>query len=141
MVFYPEIFTVLAAELTFITVRSEDILIVTKLSRQRTALEQTRIERGLRRSLVFELLLFVPVSAGLLIILSPIILPMQLTSLQETRSAAVHAALGVLSYGFPFATIRQIMTRIALNTLKEFSSIATGHVSQDAAPERDGERL
>ena len=43
---------------------------------------------------------------------------------------AIYAALGVASYGFPFASIRSAMTRVALRTLQEFASIIPREVPE-----------
>jgi hypothetical protein len=41
---------------------------------------------------------------------------------------AVYAAIGVVSYGFPYATIRRLITRVALNTLREFLELIPDEV-------------
>jgi len=112
--------TVLAAELTLLLVRSGDIVIMVKSAKQRTADEQHRIDRGLRRSFIIELILLVPASATLLILLSPLLLP---SPLSDLKPSALATAIGVISYGFPLAAVRQVIIRVALNTLKEFVSL------------------
>ena len=102
---YPQIMALLSAELVFLLARSSDIIVVLKLPKQRTKLEQSRVDRGLLRSIVLEGILFVPVSAILLILLVPLLLPKQM--LDGTRPVkAVYALMGIVSYGFPYAAIR-----------------------------------
>jgi hypothetical protein len=117
MLAYPELVTLVAAELIFLLVRSADIIVLVKSSQQRNKEEQGKVDRGLVRSIAAEALVFVPSSAFLLILLAPLLLPDRLTGVQST---SVYAAVGVASYGFPFATLRRIVTLIALNTLNEF---------------------
>ncbi len=118
---HPELVTLMAAELIFLLVRSPDILILVKSARQRSNDEQHRIERGLARGIVVEALIFAPASAFLLILLAPFLLPDRLINISVSAS---YAALGVISYGFPFATIRRVVTLVALNTLSEFARLA-----------------
>jgi hypothetical protein len=119
---YPILITFISAEIIFLLVRSSDVVIMCKSTKQRTKPEQLRIERGLIRSILVEGLLFVPSSAILLILLSPLLMPLRLTS-AGTPAFAINALLGVISYGFPFAAVRRIVTVIALNTLREFAAI------------------
>jgi len=60
MILDSNLITLLSAELIFLLVRSSDIMIVLKSTRQRSEDEQYRIERGLVRSIVIEALAFVP---------------------------------------------------------------------------------
>ena len=52
-----------------------------------------------------------------------------LLSFRQSAPVSFAAWLGVYSYGFPFVTVRRLVTRIALNTLKEFASI--GHEDEE----------
>src|SRR5689334_3061653 len=105
--------TFLCAELLFIIVRNQDIMVVFKTDDQRDEDEQKRVKRGLLRSLLLELFLFVPASAILMLILiRPFILP-HVGSTKEVILAS-HGIMGITSYGFPFATVRAVMTRVSL---------------------------
>ena len=123
----------LGAELFFLISRSRDILVALKGRRQRTPAEQNRVARGLIRSIGLEALLFVPASAFLLSMLKPLALSTAyLDSIGSGQRTAIHTAVGLVSYGFPFATVKSVATRVALNTLKEFSTIAAN--SNPATP-------
>ena len=116
----PWIVTFLSAELFFLLIRSSDIKTLAKRPAARTDNEIYRATHGLRTALLLECLLFVPASALLLLLIAPLILS---PVLSPARLNAVHAALGIASYGFPFGAVRALVTRAALNTLKEFASI------------------
>lgn len=119
MPFYPQILTFIGAELIFLLVRSQDFIIILKSKSQRSSLEQHQIDRGLFRGIFVEAFLFVPASAALILLISPILLPSNFLQNQSSVSAA-YTLIGVASYGFPFATVKRIITRLALNTLREF---------------------
>ena len=112
--------TLASAEMIFLLTRSADITLLLKSRRQRTIQEKLRIDRGLGRSLVIETLLFVPASAALLLLLSPLIFR---AASWLTPSVSSSALIRVVSYGFPFATLKRVVTTVAMNTLKEFASI------------------
>jgi|GEM_PF-4122206 len=111
----PYLFTLMSAELFFFLLRANDLKILVKQDRQRTLQEQARVTRGLRRSLLLECLLFVPASAVLLLLLVPLVAPV----VPSARLRAFHALLGLVSYGFPFGAVRGIVTRVAVNALRE----------------------
>lgn len=71
---------------------------------------------------------FVPASAALLLLILPLVMP---TSLAAAHLRATFVLLGVVSYGFPFATVKTIVTRVALNTLKEFAALSPVAPSED----------
>src|ERR1700730_8374788 len=107
-----------------IMVRSSEITIALKSQNQRTTTEQTQVDRGLIKSLVLEFLLFVPCSVALVLLtVRPwVALSKELQAMKNT-DMYIDSLLGAISYGFPFALLRRIVTRIALNTLKEFAAI------------------
>ena len=119
----PEGYAFVSAGLFFLVFRSKDVQTIVKSRSQRTKVERQHVERGLRRSLFLELLVCVPASTGLLLLIAPLITPANIAKGPELQPA-FYALLGLVSYGFPFATIRALVTRIALNTLKEFASLA-----------------
>ena len=118
--------TVLAAELAFLLARSPKWVVALKSLSQRTDEENAAIMRGLLRALLIEGALFVPASASLVFYAAPA-LPASMhdwTSEVAGRLGALHVLLGIVSYGFPFATIRAMVTRMALKTLQEFALAA-----------------
>lgn len=123
----PWVITLVSSELFLVIVRSREISILAKRQSQRTDDEQSQVSRGLLRSLVLESILFVPASAILVLLtivpLAAAKFPSVFVSHDEVF--AFHAGLGIMSYGFPFAAFRRIVTRIALNTLKEFAELQT----------------
>jgi hypothetical protein len=118
----PWVVTLVSSELFLIVIRSGDITVLAKNETQRSPDEQTKIARGLFRSLVLELFLFVPASAALLLLIFPPLVAAKVPFLMVSP-IAFYAMLGIISYGFPFAAFRQIVTRVALNTLKEFAQL------------------
>jgi hypothetical protein len=111
--------TYASAVLLFLIVRSSDLSTLAKSDAQRTRDERVRVSRGLMRSMVLELLVFVPASASLLLLLLPLFPKLTIA----TDKVATHAIVGVVSYGFPFSAVRRLVTRMALSTLKEFASL------------------
>src|SRR5690349_18296327 len=116
-----EIITFVAAEITFILAKSADILVIAKTQSQRTPFEQHRIKRGLKRSIIIDGILFVPSSAILALLLAPLLVPTIFKG-DSVPTPAINALIGVVSYGFPFAAVRQVVTLIALNTLRAFAN-------------------
>ena len=121
-------------------VRREDIAILVKSKNQRTDREQKRIERGLLRSVFLEAFLFVPASATILLVTKPLLLELlsenwrlKLTSLPE---ASLYGVLGLISYAVPFASVRHIITRIALKALREFQEILLEQTSEEEEGEK-----
>lgn len=136
---YVSAFTSLvAAELLLILVRTREIIIIAKSASQRTAKEQAEIGRGLARSLVLEAVLFVPVSVLLLFLtVRPILVDSGFfRNIAVTRPLSFDALIGSISYGFPFAVIRRIVTTVALQTLKNFAEISIRN--DDSRPTRRG---
>jgi hypothetical protein len=115
-----------ASDLSVLLVRYRELNILIKSKQQRSPLEQQETERGLFRSVVLELLLFAPASVTLMCMaMRPVLLKVPFfLSLQETSPISFYSWLGILSYGFPFVALRRTVTRIALNSLKEFASIS-----------------
>lgn len=120
------------AELSFILVRSQDIQIILKSQMQRTNIEQYQVDRGLGRSLLLELLLFVPASVTLVLFIAPLLSDYIIKAEEPTSSQhrMFYALLGMISYGFPFATLRRVLTRIALKTLQEFATLGPHELSE-----------
>lgn len=132
---YPALLTFISAELLCLLVLSGEIRIICKRPSQRSSSEQKQVERGLPRSILLELLLFVPVSVALaLLVVRPLLKGMlpQLSLFQEP--ATFYSLLGVASYGFPFATVKRAVTRMALRTLSEFASVV--HEQEATKPEK-----
>ena len=118
----PQYTILVSAGLLLIIMRAGDIQILCKRNSQRTKSEQRQVDHGLLRCVLLELLVFVPASAGLIFMIAPLLLPKACFDKQVSQ-AGLYAVLGIVSYGFPFATIRSMVTRVALNTLKEFAEI------------------
>ena len=138
------LFSLLSAECFAILANHETISIAIKSKRQRTLPEGHQIGRGLLRSLALELLLFVPISVALgLLIIRPLFLRTawfaSLASGSLEQQLAFYGLLGAACYGFPFVAIRQILTKVALKTLKEFASIrGTDEGEADSEPRAQG---
>jgi hypothetical protein len=118
----------LCAEMFFILTRYSDILLLATNAGQRNKVEEARISRGLGRSIVLEMLVFVPISAILFFVaIRPFVLslePLRIRSVNGDFAMALNGSMGIISYGFPFVTVRRVVTLIALNTLKQFYELS-----------------
>jgi hypothetical protein len=108
--------------------RSREILVLVKPESQRNPQERSEVHRGLARGVVFEFLIFVPLSTALtVLILPPLILEQQAVKTfvfaSRENSICFEALLGVLSYNFPFAAVRRFVTRVAFRTLQDFAAV------------------
>ena len=120
------VISLLSAELLLLLSRSADVVILAKRFDQRSARETHRVVRGLARALILESVVFVPASVTLLLLLSPLVIGPKLLP-----SVPIYAALGLVSYGFPFVTVKVVITRVALNTLREFAALAPSAVEEE----------
>jgi hypothetical protein len=91
-------------------------MILCKKPDQRSASEQKEVLRGLGRAIVLESLLFVPVSAALGFMVFPWLISK--TSSLAFSGVAPYSLLGMVSYGFPFATLRRVVTKFAFTALQ-----------------------
>lgn len=122
------LFALLGAWLFALLFKGKDIIALAKNDTQRTSDEKKRAKTGLFRSLLIEFLIFVPASTALILLILPFLSRIfaQSTSLERILAesfeirGSFYVIVGVLSYNFPFAAVRQIATRIALNTIKDF---------------------
>ena len=125
------------AELLFLLVRSKNILIAVKRENQRSTSEKLEIKQGLCRALWLEGLVFVPASSVLAILVIKAFLTKAGLPAWIGNQQSFDGLLGIASYGFPFATLRAVVTRIALGTLKEFAAIATEAHGDVKPPQED----
>lgn len=118
--------TLACAELILVLGRYREINVLAKKRSQRTPAEQRELGRGLGRALLLDLLVFVPAAVILVwITIRPWFMQFSIVRWASAGSAYLpDAYLGIISYVFPFATVRRAITRAALNTLNEFA--ATG---------------
>jgi len=130
---HPWLIILLASELFLVITRSREITILVKKPTQRTEEEQKNVERGLFRSILLELLLFVPASVVLVLLLLPLARNKFVSFFTSPGSwMAAYSLVGLISYGFPFAAVRQIVTRVALHTLQEFANLGKYSASSSA---------
>ncbi|WP_309387277.1 hypothetical protein [Cerasicoccus frondis] len=104
------------AELFYLLSQSFSIRILIKSEKQRRQDEQERVENGLRREILCDFLMFVPISAILLYTLASPWIPFAV----EDKALPI---LGLASYGFPFATLKTIIVRHSLKVAKQFAEI------------------
>lgn len=124
-----------AAELFLLLAKGEVIKTLAKRRSQRTAAENRAASQGLARGLAIELLVLVPASVCLFqLTLLPLLKEFLLRP--GFNEASFYALTGVVSYGFPFATVRRIVTRLALKTLQEFSSLVAQPLKGDGSADR-----
>ena len=120
---FPIIIALTSGIMFFLLIKSKDIIIIFKRKLQRTEEEKSRIEHGLIKSLLLEIFIFIPISIFLFhLAIMPFIID-KLLSIKYSISAW-YALMGIIAYGFPFATVKGFVTKMALNTLIEFAKIA-----------------
>lgn len=123
--------TFLGAVLFALLARGRVITALIKSKDQRSEEERDLVKGGALRGLIVEFMLLIPVGSFLLFIILPLFLKLSKfgDSLQNTLGQdftlrlAFYAVVGVISYNFPFVVVREIATRLALNTLREFSDL------------------
>lgn len=121
---YGYLFMLVGAELFVLLVRSQEIVILAKSGSQRSVLEQRRVDRGLLRMILLELFLFVPTSAALFFFVGPALFhKWDVFPLNARQHASGYFLLGILSWGFPFASIRALITRVAMRTMQHFVQV------------------
>ena len=119
---YPIILAFITAALFYLITNSADIKVILKKNDQRTESEKNRIKRGLFKEKLFDMILFVPISVALFFM---IVFPLINKTLESliTDTNTRYSMMGIIAYGFPFATVKRIISKIALNALKEFANI------------------
>jgi hypothetical protein len=107
-----------SAELLFLIMNSRELKALVKRQEERTAFEKSQVQLGLRRTVALEFFVLVPASVCLLVLMLPLALHWSLaSSVKELTQGtledrlAVRALLGVVSYGFPFAALRDRINR------------------------------
>lgn len=106
----------ICAWLLFLITRRSEIIVLLKTKNQRTDKERSEIQNGLRRSLFWDSLVTLPASVTLFLwILFPLFSDKLLKI--NPRAEIWYGMSGTIAYGFPFLTIRQSITRIALTTV------------------------
>jgi len=129
------LFALLGAVLFAMLFRGKDLIALSKKKTQHTPEEKEKIKAGLARGLALEFFILVPASALLTLLILPFLLQIlpRSDSIEAILAKSLdirrsfYVAIGVISYNFPFAAARQIVTRIALNTLKEFYYLQQKH--------------
>jgi hypothetical protein len=112
---YPFIAAFTCAWLAFLLTRSPEIRMLVKTETHRRDDENSEVQNGLRRTLLYDAFVNVPAGVLLLLILFPFVSD-RLLKINSTLYAW-YGLLGLISYGFPFITVRQTVTKIALTTL------------------------
>jgi hypothetical protein len=132
------VYTFITAECVFVLARTEDFGIVIKKRRQLTAEEKARVDRGLMRSLVWDSLVNVPVSAVVALLLVQLVLPKTGDwSLAEPPISSKYSALGLVSYGFPFLSVKELVLAWVLRKFGAFFETNTSGGQQRAPSEVD----
>ncbi len=119
---YPIILAFITAALFYIITNSADIKVILKKNVQRKDSEKNRIKRGLFKEKLFDMILFVPISVALFFMIVYPLINKTLESLIADTNAR-YSMMGIIAYGFPFSTVKRIISKIALNALKEFANI------------------
>ena len=104
--------TLVSAWLFFLVMNAGDLETLVKNKDQRTPGERLQVKQGLSRIFCVEMFVLVPASAGLLLLVIPFFTRTvdvlgALASGSERERIALHAMMGIISYGFPFAALRE----------------------------------
>lgn len=110
------VFTLFGALINALLNRRSDILTLTKDPTHRTVKEKRAIRRGLRRELILEFFLFTPASACLLFCLGPTVF--HWCTKYTMHLNAEYILLGILSYGFPLMTVKEMLQKHLVHRLK-----------------------
>ncbi|HXX22036.1 MAG TPA: hypothetical protein VEO19_02670 [Terriglobia bacterium] len=107
-----------SAGLFFLIMNHRELKALVKQLDQRTNLEKSQVESGLARTLALEFFLLVPASVALVVLMLPLILRMPYAGPLNTLARgpvedrlALRTVLGIASYGFPFAALRERVGR------------------------------
>ena len=132
----PEISILLTAEVLLVLSRARDITIIAKKKSQRTDPERDKIDLGLARAILLEIVIFVPFSAALVLwVVAPFIQPAWIG--REAHDHVFYGLLGLASYGFPFTAIRRFIIRVTVNVMKE--ALRLPHDASEAEQEAEAE--
>lgn len=145
------LFTLLGAWLFALLFKGRELIALGKKESQRTSEEKKKVGEGLFRALLIEFFLLVPASAVLILIILPFLSRIlgfsdsiaNVTSKSAEMRHGFYALVGMVSYNFPFATVREIATRVALNTLKEFAELKNNRETSTPSDKKrieDGKR-
>lgn len=121
------VLALVSAELFLLLCRRREITILSKRDVELTAAEKKEKHQGLLRSVMLEAFLFVPASLFLfLVVVRPLLTMSRFGFVFATEPVHSSTAgfMGVVSYQFPFAAVRRVITQSALHTLQRFASIA-----------------
>jgi hypothetical protein len=127
------------AELFMLLAHGPEVKILFKKDSQLSSKERKEIEGGLARSVLVDGIVFVPASIVLMLI---IIRPMLLTFLPWARftaslpSNSMSGLLGIIGYQFPFITVKKVVMRMALITLRNCATIV---IQEDNPNPKDNE--
>ena len=114
---YPFLLSLLVSEGVLLLAKNKDLKILFKNHEQRTAQEKKYIKQGLKKSLIVDILL-IPISLFILYFLVFIPLREKIYGISQNVLFS-HSVLGLIAYGFPFATVKKLVQEITLSTLKK----------------------
>jgi hypothetical protein len=123
----------LCAEGLLILASTKSITICIKRPGQRTPAESKLVARGLVRELLCEVLIFVPVS----VVLASIVVRPILAKIPALSDANVDGMVGMISYGFPYRTLKMWALRACAKFLKEAAVVADQQVLSESSETED----
>src|SRR4051794_34603181 len=99
--------TLASAWLIFLLMSARELKTLVKRDDQRSETEKIAVKNGLLRLLSFEFFILVPASAALLLLIMPLFTRnveafAVLAGGSDRDKIALHAMMGIVSYGFPF---------------------------------------
>lgn len=113
----PYLLALISGFLFAIIANTNEIKIIIKNNKQRTKEERDRINCGLIRTTIFELLIIMPTSVTLFWI--AIFSFSKPRLLDINADISIWAALsGIASYGFPFAITKKLISHLAIQTIR-----------------------
>lgn len=126
-------FAFLAAFIYGLLANRRDILIAAKRPEQQTAAEQQEVAQGLTKIVFLNLFVFTPASVALMLLLLPLLeryLPV-LETAKQAQPIAYYSAVGVVSYGFPFSTVRAFVVKWVRGTVQHWAESALKAMKED----------
>ena len=114
---HPILLSILCGELYFLIFNQQRVKTIVKTTAQRTKEENSQIKRGLRRSLILEALIFVPLT---IVLFYFTVFPLVLSKLIQIHPDITvwYAVMGIIAYNFPFVILKEVIIRIAKESIK-----------------------
>jgi len=122
----------LCAEGLLVLASVKTINVALKRGDQRTPAERKRVEHGLFREFAGEVLLFVPIS----VMVATLVLRPMIARISSLPVESIDGLVGVVSYGFPYRTVKSWVLHACLRFLKEAVQVADKQIAEQASKKK-----